>query len=598
MSRALARTSLVALISFGLAVPPSAVAKATMQVTPEMALEANRKVADPEISLQRALPGVPQKERSAALKQKSLAVLSKMGGIGEDIVSLQAVIVMTAAMSYQVAREHGERIRLSNGLAKDAGPDSALSIFFGPEAWSAIFGSGEFYLGALATSGVLATNKLSGFILNSILKNAAKRNAFITLMGAMVNQTTLMAAGTAAGFTWTEGVKALSTVEDIKRAEGLAGRALAASTDWSTFAASEDGRVFRAILENIKNLLIVDAEKREQWIYNTWRFGAARGEFMAAVGTLMGSGLAAQAIVGAFSMGPVTGAVVSAVVGGALGMAGMTILFGAEAPQKMTKLIQNARTNWNKSGMRNARKELAWYSSYLKFAKRPSHQPSQVAYWKMLFKTAIDRLNSAREDYANVMIERFYELLLETKRFESQIAIAEATLKDPKFLQQIYLEQDGQIVSYEKARERACGGSPYCEMPGTYQLQALDRYRALLVEANQELVKLGSRIIGAYDRDEQMMRDVIEGDGSYDPVGELAQTLTNQMIRSALLAINLRYVLGGAHKPLGDAIEQTFTDEQRAEFTKDLGGYYTQVYSEQKIFVEMLKTPGAQANAR
>lgn len=585
-----ARFSLVTTLSFGLAFPPMAAAEAALRlesVTPDLALQANRNAADPEATLARLLPGVPREERATTLLGRARSVGASVGRIGEEIISLQAIIVMTAALGFQARREHREREALANGRP----------ITENSESWTAMFGSGEFFLGALGTAGALAATKLSGGIMKALLKSTGQRVPFVGVLGAIASQSTLMTVGTAASFTWTEGVKALSSLEDMKRAEGIAGRAFAASTNWATFSASEDGRVFREILKNMQNILIVDHDARETWIYNTYRFGLARGEFLASVGALMSASAAAQLAVGAFTTGPITGAVATTILGGALGFGAMTALFGAELPQKLTKLIQNARAASNKSDLKNARKEIEWYSQYLTFRQRPSHQPSQVAYWNTLISTSIGRINVARENYANVMIERFYELLLETKKLEGNIALAEEALKDPRLSRAIYFEKDGQIVSFEKAREMGCG-TKTCDLPGAYQLQALDKYRPILKEANDTLIKIGFKVINAYDQDERYARNLIAGDATYDIVGALAETLTTHMNRSALLALNLRYVLGGAHKPLGEALGQPLTDNQRLEFTKDLGGYYTHVYSEKMVYAEYATILKAQSDAR
>ncbi|MBX3022981.1 MAG: hypothetical protein KF799_15000 [Bdellovibrionales bacterium] len=598
----LGRALLIYALSAAVAVPPAFAAPAAAGRLPEVPVNpsslraALKSTFSPEAALARLTPGIPASERAAHLKARSQATLKGGARIANEILGVQAMIILAAVLSFQASQEHRELVKLSNNqMPEDTTADGACAAG-SHSTLNVLLCSGEFWTGAIGGAAFLGANSATQAVMRKFLQSAGSRLAFFKYLSAMSSGAFLMVGAQGASFLWTEAVKALPDAESIRKADGVAGRAMIALTSGqrAQFNASEDGRLFAAINENMWNILVVDASLRSQWMYNTWRFGLARGEFISAMAALMAAASAGEIVTGVAALGwsaPVLGFIVSM----GLGFGAMNLLFSADAPAQMTKAMQGMRSFTASGQMRRWRAEILTLSKS-GFTSQRYPQAGQDGYIQVYERYLSDRigyLESAREDFANVAIEKYYELLNVQQALESKIQIAETTVRSAALQKNLFVEVDNKIMSFEQAKAKLCPNENACAQNVHTQLETLKDLKPLVRESKARLSNAVQTLAAEYAYDRQSIQNLWQDSTLIFPF-PIAQRLSEFQNRSQAIGESLTFILGGSDQDVARSQGLEVSEAELASFRQDLAEFYTQSFKEAPLFNELKKVAGPQ----
>lgn len=619
------KTSLSWMLSFCLACQAGWPVMALAEATPQPILNH----PDIEVSLP-LLKAAQQLRDSGALfhlrtqkfakLQKTRRAANAVGRFGSEIIQLQALLIVVGAMA--VSAQHDRSELLKSGVAQPATSTMPTSSNADPNAatqtcgsqnltvLSSVLCSGDLYMGIVgAIPGVVGTKVAR--ILLGLTKLGLGRSGLATFISAMVSQATLISTSTAASFLWQEGIKNLTDAEQIHQAEGIAGRAIVAFSQgrFKQFQASSDGPLFSTILANMYKIARSDDQLRAQWLYNTWRFGMARGEFLAAIGSIMAASAASEMVsaisvtAGTAILGTTTGVggaavsltspVIGFIVGGAIGIGALTLMFQAALPQTFTRALQNSRAFLDSGSLRRQRNTINILAFGFSVARYP--QASDLTYvqtYKQLLDSSLNLENSARSGLTNIAVEKFYELGLEQSRMLGQIATAEAAIRNPQLTQNVYLDIDGQILSFAQAQAKLCTSwFQRCEIDKATQLQKLDQLKPQVKAADATLGEIAQSAVDLYAQDETWLLGLLR-DTRFVFAPPIAETLAQARQRAALLRDNLKIVFGSYSPNLSSYFGLNVQDGDADFSRQELSIYYTQSYVEADIVQGIEKAIG------
>jgi len=544
-------------------------------------------------------------EKLSAKFAKFNSMTEPIGTVGkyvDEVLQVQALLIMMAASSAQAAHEHSEMNRLSGKADAPTGAPEGACDAKSQSAIGTVFCSGDFFLGVLGGAAGMGLNHAGTAIFSRILKNAG--GPLVSVIGAMLSNSLMMAGSTSAAFLWSESVKLLPKAEMIERARGVAGRAGLAFAEghWSEFQASEDGAIFLQILANMNKIIHADPSIASHWIYNMWRFGVARGEFITNMTAIMAASTGGELVagaVGATAVGAVTlGApVIGFIVTCALGYFAMELIFRTGASDFFTRDIQALRQFYEKGQMRVDRDYISSLTVAFNQNRYPrAAEPDYVEKYSKWFDQYITAENKARSYWANVMIEKFYELLLKEKILETKIAAAEVAIKDADLQKQLYFDVDGEILSFQQAHEKICHDSnTSCSVDMSYQLKALDDLKPQFQGAEKALVPLAKSLVEEYEVDSRTA-------GQYGCNTDLLfpPPITEQLVsfrdKAQALADNFRLILAGTNSEVAKELDVPMDttkdpatgaseEDKFATFARrEISIYYTQSFDEDKVY--------------
>jgi hypothetical protein len=578
-----------------------------------------------------AIENLPQMRVDFSLLQQSAAlrnsgaifrerVLPKLAagakGVGyvEEIAQFQALLIMSAVAAHQVANEQAEIARLNGGALPEttANSNEACSK---DNSDSSIFCSGDFYLGLLGGAISFASNYYVQKIFKGLLKSEKGRLGLAGILTSVLANAAMIFGASSTAFLWTEAVKLLPSAEWINQSRGIAGRAGLALKrgQWSTFISSQDGQIFRAILSTMYKILLVDDQMRDQWLYNTWRFGL-NGEALTALAGLVpaaiassaaaaavgagGAALAASGIAGASVVGgmvTLSAPAVAVIVSTAVGFGVMTLLIDMSAPELLTGAIRGARSAVNSGAMNRNRGTLKVLAANFRIDRNVDSYANLLASYE---NDVLTNLKSQRENWMNVAFENFYELATNKRKMEEKIAMAERAVKNQAVRNSAYVNVNGEIQSFAEAAKKLCTGwtlRQTCQPDLVYQLKALDKLKVRVASADAAMQDLADEMIAQYGADTQMIESIAHDPNLLFPT-EFINPLAAFYKQSNALQKNLRYVFACTTPELSQHLQLSpdpGSAVQCADWARaELGVYYTQSYYESEVYAAMLKAEG------
>ncbi|HMN69169.1 MAG TPA: hypothetical protein PKC28_11570 [Bdellovibrionales bacterium] len=507
------------LISVSLIAPPQAFARG--QTLPRPNVETRPGVSlhttlQANLAVQDKMVGKKLPASRGVLRQQARSALSKGLQFERETLNLGTTMIVLGALLLKGAADRAEMTRLSGGKLGQIPPyDPKLPICgqaAGASPTQDLLCAGDFMIG-LVTPAFLAGASVAVI---SLLKKAP----FVKLITGMVSNSLVFALGISSGMIWSEAVKYLKDVKDTERAHGLAGRALIASisNNWEAFAASEDGRLFRDICSIIWDIVASSPDRRSIWMANLWRYGGMRGETWAMIGTIVGTSAAGPVVVGALAtgVGGIAGAGIAygtPVILAALSFGTVYALLNSNIPQNMTEALQNARRGMASLRLRTNLNYMRMIADEFN-VDRGGRDDSYAEYLRGEIQSTLNERALYRDRWVNVTLEKYYELKIAVEIMEQHILAARTVVKNSGLSKHIYLNVDGEILSYAEVMKRKCVNEssykratrgpwrPTCgEPPEAEQLKILDELTVKAKEARATLYEMAFAIPELYERD-------------------------------------------------------------------------------------------------
>ncbi len=462
---------------------------------------------------------------SRALSEKAAKVLASVGReAGFTLVYdvLQGAIIMYMAAAAQLARDRIEKEELLAGQkleyenVKKHTMKAAEDLFCqGPASvHKEILCSGEFWIGVAGGAAVRIGTQFTALqALNFLLKSNPSRAVLIQTIGTMAASFLMVGGFIMTGQLWTQAANVAALQNGainktrLEMAHGLFGRAVEKwlSGEWHAFKQTEEGRLAAEIFQNMRNILLVDPELRNTWLYNGWRFGVARGELIVNLGLLIAAmnvgssaGAAAATAAGLSSVSIWAASLFVATAFGA-GISYASIYFpDLEIGARLTELIQNARA-WMAS-QSHAITDYHLGVTAQAFSLDRRFQPGYRTPWETRFRRILPMLRKNRENWANVAVEKYFELSQKVDDAETTVELIRHVIQKSEFRDALTVNENGEILTLKSAREKFCRSSN-CEIPHETQLRKLEKAKAIINEGKSVLAQMSGQVLGFYNRD-------------------------------------------------------------------------------------------------
>ena len=521
------------------------------------------------------------------------------------------MFVVLAAVALHASQERNEIDRLT-GKGAQATSESDKPLCHHENSTSVVeiaFCSGEFMLGLLAGGTFVTSSFLSKIVLKILLKNPIGRTPLLQMIGALASPALMMASATAASVLWTDAVKIQPEKENVERSKGILGRALIAraSGHWQDFANSPDGAILNSILENMSKIAKSDSKLRNLWLYNTYRFGLLRGETLSAliacVITKASQALVGTALVATGATGGLATPVAAFLIAGAVGVSSMSAMLSGGFPQAVTEQFQNFRGFVDDNYVRADRLKIR--RNFLMFT--PDRFPlaaseKYTGYYNARLNEDLTSLTHSRNDWMNVMVEKFYEMLNTAQLTKIKIASAELAIKTADLQRNLFVDAGGQVLDFATARARTClDGRVDCDIPA-YQLKALEKLKPKVIQMDNQLADFAQSIVDQYRYDIDLMNQPLTSSNFL--LGPLSILIAKFRNDSSLLEKTLRIYFSAMNESVAQRLGIVF-DSRIDPVTKEsqksmmekvaieaLGIFYTQVFDENEL-LESIKDLGS-----
>ena len=515
----MARGALVLILSLQMGLSP--IAHARQANAPALTAEQTL-VAQENISVKLAGGDrLPKSLEGLRAKSKAAVALKAAAYVQREVLQISSTIIVLSAITFKAAADRNELQQLSAGTYKqkqDTSPDAPICGHRRDSgAAEDALCSGDFILGMLIGGG-FAIGAGSVKVIDYFLRSSGKKIPFLNVALGLFSMPLMLSMAQAGSLLWVQATKYLNE-EEQSRAQGLAGRAVLAysAKKADEFNAGEDGKLFAKIGTIMGDIALVNQTFRDQWLFNVWRFGLARGEFIASIGTLMatgaigesaGAGVAAR--LGLATAAGWSAAACGAILAGVFGIAGLYVVLNSSGPTGLTGMIQDSR-QWL-AGQRLAMNDSALHYIGERFLLVRHPKAKDSRHVDNVTKYALSTIHvrtGLRDDWANAGIEKYYEMRLEAEKLNQHIKMAEKVINDADLQKNLYFSENGEIISYYEVMKRLCP-VPYtfpvgCRQPKeAYQLQALPKLRATLKEATALLPQLAEGIVDFYANEEKL----------------------------------------------------------------------------------------------
>lgn len=538
-----------------------------------------------------------------ARKTSKFKTITKATGhaIFSDVIQMSMIMAASAAAELYKQRKFQERLlgtykpkveEVQAGMV-----EAAQDVICGaknkePSVSEEIGCSGEFWVG---TAGGFALRLgMSGVapLLKLLTKGKGTHSALISSVGTFATSFFMIAGFTASGQLWTQAVHVLGDKEKEEKAHNLFGRWVIemASGNLEKYLKTEDGQLASQVWENMKNILLYDANLRNSWMYNAWRFGFARGEIVLNLGILMasleggavigaaGGGAFATWLAGLLGLGTLATSAVAlfsaAVIATAFG-AGIAALM-VYAPdlgvgERITKVIQSTRAFMATTNHSLTRAHFTVATDAFDVNRFDS--PVTNKYRKRYENRAkylFDELRKQRLNLMNIYLEKYYELREEIQKAEANLAVAKEVLKNTDLRKTMVVKGEDDYMTYDEAWAASCatpGRYDYCVVPAADQLRVIDQSKHVIAEGRKLLEEIAESMITIYDQDSDFLQTRMDQRNlHFQP--DMAIAIKDEATNLGLIAEKLTFFFGALHSRIAEKYQLDFTGEKEKDISK------------------------------
>jgi hypothetical protein len=536
-----------------------------------------------------------------AAKVRNAKMLNAAKGAGHAIMSdvFQMSLIMAAAAVAELYKQRHKNELLLNGYKPkfedvQAGTiQAAQDLICGSDPknttiTSEIGCSGEYWTGV--AGGFVLRSGMAGVtaLLKLFSKGAKTQTALVRTVGTFATSFVMIAGFTASGQLWTQAVHVLGDKQKEERAHNLFGRAVVemAKGNWSNYVKTEDGQLAAQVWENMRGILLYDANLRSAWIYNAWRFGLARGEIILNLGILMA----------ALEVGGALGAGAGASVTSALGLSGLSATaasasvaflvasaFGAGisaavvyAPDwgvgpKITTMIQNTRAFVSQTQHTLTQIHLLAASDALDVNRfdTPLGQRYRKIYEKRA-RTLFTQLRGERVDIMNVYLEKYYELREAVEKSEATLAMAKEVIQNTELRKNLIVKGDNEYMSYDEAWAANCkvpSRDYSCNVPAAYQLRVIDESKKIIADARHLMEEIAEQMISIYDKDSNFLQSLLDKTNLQFPA-DVAMAMKDEADNMGMIAEKLIFFMGALHPRIAAAHALRFESDAERTTTR------------------------------
>jgi hypothetical protein len=543
--------------------------------------------------------GASPAELAAKVSKAEVLAAGKgiLGGLMSDV--FQMSLIMAAAAAAELYKQRQKDKLLLNGYKPkfedvQAGTiQAAQDIICGSDPRNAIVlgeigCSGEYWTG-IAGGTVLRTGMAGITLLLKLFSKGAKtQTALVRVVGTFASSFLMIGGFTASGQLWTQAVHVLGDKQKEERAHNLFGRAVIemANRNWSNYVKTEDGQLAAQVWNNMRDILLYDANLRSAWVYNAWRFGLARGEVVLNLGILMA----------ALEVGGALGTSAGASVTTALGLSGLTAsatsliiafvvasAFGAGisaavvyAPDwgvgpKITTMIQNTRAFVSQTQHTLTQIHLLAASDALDVNRfdTPLGQRYRKIYEKRA-RTLFAQLRSERVDIMNIYLEKYYELREAVEKSEATLAMAKEVIQHTELRKNLIVKGENEYMSYDDAWVANCkvpSRDYSCDVPAAQQLKAIDESKKIVADGRLLMEEIAEQMISIYDKDSNFLQSLLDKTNLQFPADD-AIAMKDEADNMGMIAEKLIFFMGALHPRVAAAHALRFESDAEKAITR------------------------------
>lgn len=545
-------------------------------------------------------------------------IVQSLEAVAGDVIQMS--IIMAATATAQLVKERMERKQLLGAYTpkheevKEEAMKAAEDLICGNNPKNAsvageVLCSGEFWTGVAGGFALRAGIGAVTTVLKFLTKNNATRSALIATVGTFATSFIMIAGFTAAGHIWTQAVHVMNDKDKEERAHNLFGRLMNHwyQGDWEEYVKTPDGQLAQEVWTNMQNLVLYDANLRNAWFYNAWRFGLVRGELILNLGIMM------SALSGGAMLGTAAGTWFTTAIGATGLSASATVWFvsfcvaslvGAgvsasivyapdwEVGQKITAVMQNMRAWAASTNHSLTRAHLAtatdgfannrFQTSVVMNGVRHDTKLTQKYQKRYENRTRylFGELRTQRLNYVNVYLEKYYELREQIEKAEATLAMAKEVITNTDLRKALIVKADGEYMSYDEAWEAHCKGltrDHWCVVPARDQLQAIDKSKKIVAEGRELLEQFGDQLIQIYVDDAAFFKS-LNDDVKHTYPTDIAIALKDEEINLSRISQKLGFFMGALHSHIAERRNIQFPGSNELMITRNMAKDFISKY--------------------